>query len=122
MSDLANISVAFFSGATLVAIILGFILSGIKTNQGKLWDAHNKEKDRNAAFREEVKKDYVHSDNMEQHVNLRLDSMTERLERVEAQLEQIQPAMSGLNHSLPGLVAIMDRIEKQLLNDSRLAG
>lgn len=108
---LLAVLVSFLSIAVLV---LGFVFNGIKGNQKDLWLAHNSHVDKAANFREEVKEYYLRKDDMEEHVSLRLDSLNDCMERVEAQLEKIQPTMAGLNQSIPGLVKVMGSIDTKL--------
>lgn len=110
-TELLSVAIAF---CVLVAGVVGFILNLFRTSLNSLWSQHNDEKQRTSDFREHVKADFMRKTDLEDHVSLRLDSINDRMERVEAQLEQLQPTMSGLNHSLPGLVKVISRVENIL--------
>lgn len=98
----------------LVATVGGFILNSIRTSLSSLWNQHNAEQEKSSNFREDVKSHYMRKDDLEDHISLRLDSINDRMARVESQLEQLQPVMAGLNHSLPSLVNALAKLETKL--------
>jgi len=102
--------VALCAVLTLVVIILGGLLKALRDDQKNIWVSLNNDRQRQADFREEVIRDYMRKSEVEEHISLRLDSINDRMERTEIQLEQISTSLSGFNQLLPSFVEIMSKV------------